>query len=73
MNAKPASFIELLAGNSTGRTEILILTSAAKQDTHPTRNDMQSINVINPNIFRGSILIRMPLSALGPDLGNLIG
>lgn len=59
--------------NSTGRTEVLIITSAANQDTHPTRNDMQSINVINPNIFRGGILIRMPISALSPDLGKLIG
>lgn len=59
-------------GNGTGRTEVLIFTSAAKQDTPSTRNDMQSINVINPNIFRGSILIRMPLSAFSSDLGKLI-
>ena len=73
MDAKAVSFIELLVGNSTGTTEVLIFTSAAKQDTHPTRNDMQSINVTNPNIFGGGILIRMPLSALSPDLGKLIG
>lgn len=66
-------FIELLVGNSTGGTEVLIFTSPSKQDTQPTRNVMQSINVINPNVFGGGILIRMPLSALSPDLGRLIG
>lgn len=73
LHAQTASFLVLLLGNSIGSNKVLIFKSAAKQGTYPKRNDMQSINVTNLNIFRDGILIRMPLLGLSPDPQKLTG